>query len=77
MRVAVIGTGNMATGLGRQFAAAGHEVIVGSRDPERAGVDVDALALRLQQEGAEAFERSWHGLLECIARKTEVLVGAR
>ncbi len=44
---------------------------------ERAGVDVDALALRLQQEGAEAFERSWHGLLECIARKTEVLVGAR
>jgi 8-hydroxy-5-deazaflavin:NADPH oxidoreductase len=26
----------MGTGLGRQFAAAGHEVIVGSRDPERA-----------------------------------------
>ncbi len=36
MRVAVIGTGNMATGLGRQFAAAGHEVAVGSRDTERA-----------------------------------------
>lgn len=36
MKVAVIGTGNMGTGLGRQFAAGGHEVIVGSRDPERA-----------------------------------------
>ncbi len=36
MKVAIIGTGNMGTGLGRQFAAAGHEVIVGSRDPERA-----------------------------------------
>ncbi|MBA3433197.1 MAG: transaldolase [Actinobacteria bacterium] len=43
----------------------------------QAGVDVDALALRLQQEGAEAFERSWHGLLECIARKTDVLVAAK
>jgi 8-hydroxy-5-deazaflavin:NADPH oxidoreductase len=26
----------MGTGLGRQFAAGGHEVIVGSRDPDRA-----------------------------------------
>jgi len=36
VKVAIVGTGNMGTGLGRQFAAAGHEVIVGSRDPERA-----------------------------------------
>jgi NADPH-dependent F420 reductase len=36
MKVAIVGTGNMGTGLGRQFAAAGHEVYVGSRDPERA-----------------------------------------
>jgi hypothetical protein len=36
MRIAVIGTGNMGGGLGRQFAAAGHEVVVGSRDRERA-----------------------------------------
>ena len=36
MKVATVGTGNMATGLGRQFVKAGHEVIVGSRDPERA-----------------------------------------
>jgi len=36
MKVAIVGTGNMGTGLGRQFSAAGHEVIVGSRDLERA-----------------------------------------
>lgn len=36
MRIAVIGTGNMGTGLGKQFAEAGHEVIVGSRDADRA-----------------------------------------
>lgn len=43
----------------------------------QAGVDVNALALQLLQEGAEAFESSWHGLLECIARKTDALVAAR
>lgn len=36
MKIAIVGTGNMGTGLGRQFAGGGHEVIVGSRDPERA-----------------------------------------
>jgi hypothetical protein len=36
MKVAIVGTGNMGTGLGCQFAAGGHEVIVGSRDPQRA-----------------------------------------
>jgi 8-hydroxy-5-deazaflavin:NADPH oxidoreductase len=43
MRVAVIGTGNMGTGLGRQFAAAGHEVFVGSRDRERAKVKAEEI----------------------------------
>jgi predicted dinucleotide-binding enzyme len=36
MKVAIVGTGSMGTGLGRQFTAGGHEVIVGSRDPQRA-----------------------------------------
>ncbi len=34
-RIAVIGTGRMGTALARQLAAAGYEVRVGSRDPER------------------------------------------
>ncbi|MEP6688613.1 MAG: transaldolase [Gemmatimonadales bacterium] len=40
---------------------------------ERAGVDVSALADQLQREGAEAFVKSWHELLERIAAKAEVL----
>jgi hypothetical protein len=37
------------------------------------GVDPDALALRLQQEGAEAFSASWAKLLECISRRSALL----
>ncbi len=40
---------------------------------QRAGVDVAALAADLQREGAEAFVKSWNGLLECIAAKSEAL----
>jgi len=42
MKVAIVGTG-MGTGLGRQFAAVGHEVFVGSRDPERAKTTAKAI----------------------------------
>jgi transaldolase len=35
----------------------------------RAGVDVAALAERLQQEGAQSFVKSWHDLIGCIAAK--------
>jgi transaldolase len=34
-----------------------------------AGVDIDALAARLQDEGARSFVKSWEELLECIATK--------
>jgi len=37
----------------------------------RAGVDVVALAADLQQGGAEAFVKSWQGLLDCLAVKSE------
>jgi transaldolase len=40
---------------------------------ERAGVDVAALAVQLQREGAEAFVKSWNALLERIAAKSEAL----
>lgn len=42
----------------------------------QAGVDLDALALRLQQEGAAAFSVSWAKLLDCIARKRRLLTAA-
>jgi transaldolase len=41
-----------------------------------AGIDLDALALRLQQEGAAAFSASWAKLLDCIARKRRRLAAA-
>lgn len=36
----------------------------------QAGVDLDALAAKLQQDGAAAFVKSWDGLLACIAEKS-------
>jgi transaldolase len=38
-----------------------------------AGIDLDALAAELQDEGAKSFEKSWKELLQCIASKGEVL----
>jgi 8-hydroxy-5-deazaflavin:NADPH oxidoreductase len=35
MKIAVIGTGNMGSGLGQAFAKS-HDVVMGSRDPEKA-----------------------------------------
>jgi transaldolase len=38
---------------------------------ETAGVDVDALAARLQEEGKGAFEKSWNEMLESIDSERE------
>jgi transaldolase len=42
----------------------------------RLGVDDAALADQLQVEGAQAFDRSWHDLLDCIAAKSAALEAA-
>jgi len=42
-----------------------------------AGVDVDALGVQLQEEGAKSFVKSWNDLMECIASKSETLATAR
>ena len=39
----------------------------------RAGIDIDALAAQLQDEGAKSFVKSWHELMEVIASKSAVL----
>ncbi len=38
-----------------------------------AGIDIDALAARLQSEGAESFVKSWKELMQRIADKSAVL----
>ncbi len=40
------------------------------------GIDVDALASRLQKEGGDAFKKSWRGLLAGIEDKSAKLAGA-
>jgi transaldolase len=40
---------------------------------QSAGVDTDELAARLQREGAEAFDKSWHDLLESIESESRRL----
>lgn len=37
-RIAIIGTGEVANALGPEFAALGHDIVYGSRDPSRAEV---------------------------------------
>lgn len=38
-----------------------------------AGIDLTALAARLQKEGAESFVASWHDLISAIEKKTKAL----
>ena len=40
---------------------------------EAAGIDVDALAVRLQEEGKESFNASWRELLGSLESKREAL----
>jgi transaldolase len=41
-----------------------------------AGVDLDALAAKLQKDGADAFVASWNSLMSSIDRKSAALAGA-
>ena len=42
----------------------------------KAGVDVDALAAQLQDEGAKSFVNSWHELMSVLASKSAALAKA-
>ncbi len=39
----------------------------------KAGIDVGALATRLQEEGAASFVKSWNDLMACIASKSSAI----
>jgi len=41
----------------------------------KAGVDIDALAAKLQIDGARAFVKSWQELMQLIATKSQALTG--
>jgi 8-hydroxy-5-deazaflavin:NADPH oxidoreductase len=53
MRIAVIGTGNIGTTLGAAWARAGHDVVMGSRNPD-ASAQPPETEIRAALEGADA-----------------------
>ena len=42
----------------------------------KAGIDPDAVAAQLLEEGVASFAKSWNDLLDCIASKSEALKAA-
>jgi transaldolase len=42
----------------------------------KVGIDIDALAAQLQEEGAKSFVKSWHELMEVLASKSAALAKA-
>jgi transaldolase len=59
--------------LGRIMATDGGDCESVLGEFARAGVDVDALAARLQDEGAKSFVASWNDLMAVIGSKTAAL----
>jgi transaldolase len=62
--------------IGGVMAVDGGDAEAVIADFARQGIDAAALAVRLQQEGADAFAASWKSLLDGIASKTTQLAGA-
>jgi transaldolase len=62
--------------LGAPMATDGGDAEAVIAEFRRQGIDVDALAERLQKEGADAFAKSWKSLLGGIGEKTSQLAGA-
>lgn len=54
MKVAIIGTGNMASGLANLFASKNEEVIIGHRDPAKASELAEKLGKSIQGGGIDA-----------------------
>jgi transaldolase len=62
--------------LGAPMATDGGDAEAVIAEFRRQGIDVDALAERLQKEGADAVANSWKSLLGGIGEKTSQLAGA-
>ncbi len=62
--------------LGAELAPDGGKSAAALVELERAGVDLTALAAKLQADGAAAFVKSWNDLLAVIAGKSAALAKA-
>ena len=59
--------------LGAALSADGGDCEAVIAQHGEAGIDVDALAEQLQDQGAKSFVKSWNGLLEQVASKSAAL----
>jgi transaldolase len=59
--------------IGQPLAPDGGDCEAVVAEHAKAGIDIDALAARLQDEGAKAFVKSWHQLLAVIESKSAAL----
>lgn len=74
MKIGILGTGNMGSGFARQFVAAGHDVFIGSRDPQRGkqmGAELGAAGGSYQEAVSHGetvfFAVPWWGVDESLA----------
>lgn len=72
MNIGILGTGSVGSALARGFAAAGHDVVVGSRSPETATADLGARAndIRIRSQRAAAD----HGSVVVLALPASAVV---
>lgn len=56
--------------VGAPLAADGGDSEIVLASFTKAGIDIDALAVRLQDEGAATFVKSWNDLMTCIESKS-------
>ena len=61
--------------IGGRLAASGGDCDEVLAEFAKAGIDIDALAAQLQDEGAKSFVKSWNELLAVIASKSAALKG--
>jgi transaldolase len=61
------------TDLGELLPADGGDCEDVIADFTKAGIDVNALAAQLQDEGAESFVKSWNDLMTVISSKSTAL----
>jgi transaldolase len=61
------------TAIGKAMSADGGDCEQVLAQFAKAGVNIDALAAQLQEEGAKSFVKSWNDLLEVIKSKSAVL----
>ena len=61
---------------GKPMADDGDDAEATLQTIEKAGIDIDALATQLQEEGAASFVKSWQRLLQRIADRSAALTGA-